>query len=161
MTTDPYKILECPDELSQERKDELLVRPISVIHRNFTEEQLKIRKEIGKVITKMIYKDCLNNGHDDLAKYYLIHPPYFYYTDKNQSVKRRIYGFGSTQDNVVIAHAITALLMFNNIPIGGVPASELVLKDTWSDEQYNSLTSGYINDAGIFTDPLGFLLLAR
>lgn len=161
MTTiiDPYDILKSPDELNDAQKNEISDRPLSNSHREFTEEQIKTRIEIGKILTKKTYEDCLQYHDNDIAQQYLNYPPYFYFTDKNHVVKRRFYGFGKTDSGDIIAHAVTAMIMINNVPTGGVNVNDCVLIDKWSPEQHSFLTSGLVNGAGMFTDPLGFMLM--
>jgi hypothetical protein len=157
---DPYGILTLPEPTKEEKHIEdfeLISRPIdSAAAYDYTEEQLNLRKRIGKRITKKIYEHAMQTK-PELANEYLTHPPYLFYTCKNGIAKRRIYGICQYKDGSKGAHAVTAMVMFNNDVVGGVPLSEMVPLEKWSDEHLSFLNSGLIKYKNAFIDPLGFI----
>jgi hypothetical protein len=156
---------EVKDELSTEEKEqeneELTERPIGE-DCDYTKEQLDIRIRFAKRITKDMYKDALKQDKN-LADCYITHPPYMYYTTKESHNNkastpiRRFYGVFVDTDGEYRAHAVTAMLMFNNRVIGGVPLDDMVPSENLTDAQLEHLKCGLIRGAGAFKDPLGFI----
>lgn len=156
---DPYNILEVADKLSQHQIDELTARPLG--HDGvLTPEQWAVRTSIGKHIAKAAYKHALEMDAV-IASMYLKYPPYLFYTNSDGAVKRRVYGWAKCDDDSIRAHAVTALIGFNNDVIGGVPVEELVPLTTWSPEHVDFLNSGLVVGRGMFLDPLGFMMMSR
>ncbi len=153
-----------PDEPTENEYQEELAetneRPIGY-NCNYTSAQLAIRLRLAKRFTKIIYKHALT--HDkDIADCYVTHPPYMFYTeqktiDENSPTPiRRLYGICVGSSGDFRAHAVSAMSMFNNAVIGGVPLKDMVSIDKWSETQMEYLNSGLIRYVGAFTDPLGF-----
>lgn len=152
---DPYGILCKGDELTPEEKQEIAERPLQnpAIVYSFTPEQIKTRQEIGKFLTKKTYQDALQSN-PNLAPAYLTHPPYLFY-----SGRKRLFGILETEDGVMRAHTVKAMIMLNNQTVGGTPLSDLQASDRWSQEDYDFITSGLVPTPAVFTDPLGFMFL--
>ena len=157
---DPYNILSVSTTITDEHRVEMQERPISA-RATYTEEQFKVRQDIGKILTKLTYENAVEQGQPNLAKGYLTHPPYLFYTNDTGTIKKRIYGMCMDESGDLRAHTVCAMTMINNVTLGGTPLSELVTQDKWTDEQYNHLTSGLITESGAFTDPLGFCIFAE
>lgn len=149
-------------DLTLEEQHELDERPVNPDSACiFTAEQFKMRQQIGEKITKLIYEDAVKSIDTDLAAMYLKYPPYRFYISKDGGSCRRIYGVSTDSDGKFVAQAVTAMMMFNNDVIGGVPFEEMKMLDNWGAEKESFLRSGLVQGPGIFLDPLGFLLLAR
>lgn len=152
---DPYGILDKGDELTPDEKQELAERPLNnpAVVQHFTPEQMAVRQEIGKFLTKKTYQDALEKS-PDLAPFYLTHPPYLFYSNR-----KRLFGILKTEEGEVRAHTVKAMVMFNNQTVGGTSLNDMEGTTSWSAEDYEFFTSGMVPTPAVFTDPLGFLYL--
>lgn len=107
-------------------------------------------------LSSIIYKHAKGSA-PDLAPGYLQCPPHLFYTDSNGHCIRRIYGIAMNKKKELVAHAVTAMDMFNNDVVGGVPLTDLVPVKTWSENQVSRLNSGMIQAADAFLKPEGFV----
>lgn len=140
--------------LTPEEQAELQVRPISLGWQNFTKEQLRLRKEIGKKIWDNLVQ--MDTEMPDWAKQgYEKCPPWAFFTDASNIPIRRVYGVMG--DNHM--HAVSAMMAFNNDVIGGIPCDELTQIDDWDDHMKNKLQ--LTPTPGLFLDPLGFIEFIR
>ncbi|ATZ80770.1 hypothetical protein BMW23_0724 [Bodo saltans virus] len=113
-------------------------------------------------ITALIAKDAQENGHAaKIVNAYIDYPPFMFYTDLTYNSIRRIYGFGITTDDIIIAHAVTAMFIVNNDVVGGVDLTECVHVKQWSESQLSKLTSGMVNGADALIHQWGFMNFAR
>jgi hypothetical protein len=118
-------------------------------------------EEAGKRITAIIIQNAIEQKMPaSLIEGYYQCPPYLFYTDKEHTVIRRVYGMtlinNNNNNNEIRAHVATAMTLMINIPIEGVPLNELVPVKTWPKNLHDRLTSGLIPDADSFLLPLGF-----
>jgi hypothetical protein len=112
----------------------------------------------GEKMAAFLYQDAKQNATDALANGYLRCPPHLFYTDKEGCRIRRVYGMAVTTDGEIRAHAVTAMIMFNNDVVGGVPLDDLVPIKEWSKEQLGRLQSGLIKCPEAFLKMQGFML---
>lgn len=113
-------------------------------------------------IIAVIANDAKKHGFDDkIVNAYIDYPPFIFYTDSSYSSIRRIYGFGENDKGDVCAHAVSAMIMFNNDVVGGVPINQLVYVKQWSESQLSKLNSGLIKGADAFLEPNGYMCFAR
>ena len=74
---------------------------------------------------------------------------------------KRVFGIACTDPDDTRLATITAMSWMNNYTLGGTPAEEMQALDRWPDEIVGNLQLPLYNSAGIFLDPLGFLLPLR
>lgn len=106
-------------------------------------------------LSSIIYNHAKESA-PDLAPGYLQSPPHLFYTDSEGCCIRRIYDIAMNEKKELVAHAVTAMFMFNNDVVGGVPLTDLVPVKTWSENQLSRLNSGMIRAADAFLKPEGF-----
>lgn len=144
--------------LLTEEKNELHVRPIGTSF--FTEEQILVRQAIAKKICHHFMEVDTSLTLESREVYNKV-PMWKFYMAGN--VMKRVYGVClcqvSNDKNEYRAHTVTAMSGFLNKTVGGTPISELVVLETWPEEQLIILKSGFIPDAFIFLDPLGFIAM--
>lgn len=141
-------------ELTSEEQLELSTRPISPEWRDFTEDQIKTRVEIGKKFMEYIIKDDITM--EPWAKeIYTKMPMWGFYIDPKFRVRRRVFGALKQSDSTPGVHAASAHFLWTNYVIGGVPINELERIDRWTEEDKMFFKGN--NCPGLFLDPLGFI----
>lgn len=139
--------------LTEEEQIELKERPVTHEFVKFTESQLNLRKIIAKKFSDHIMSK-LDIG-ENLKKIYTKTPIYKFY--ESDGLPKRVYGVGILQDGTEIAHTGTAMLMLVNNTIGGTHIDELKEVENWNQEHLYLIMS--CGSPGIFTDPIGVILL--
>lgn len=144
------------EALSPEEARELEERPVGTVT-PFSPEQLALRIAIAHKISAHTILDAQQHA-PELAPLYAQFPCFKFYTDLDGEACRRVHGFCLYGDGDYGAHTVRAMHMFNNSTLGGVPLDELRALDEWSPKQLEFLRSGLVRHAGLFLDPLGFLM---
>jgi hypothetical protein len=143
-------------QLTTAQLAEIQARPVPCT--NMTPEQFSMRVEIARRGDALVAEDAHKKA-PELEFLYAKYPPSKFYTNPERTAIRRIYGFCQTKTDYR-AHVVSALTAMNNIPIDGVPVDELVPLDQWDTDHLERLKSGLIINAGLFLDPLGYLMMA-
>ena len=144
-----------PLVISPEVKQELKERPIRSEYTKFTEEQFALRLQHAKDICEW-FTNVDATMTTEMKAIYQKYPMWCFYTDKeNKVTKKRSFGVSISPSRGEILDTVCAMMLFDNITVGGTEASTLEKVDRWTKDQISHLQM--CANPGHFIDPLGFL----
>jgi hypothetical protein len=146
--------------LTEEEQAELKQHPVPTTPRDAA--HLSLRQRIAvKIDRKMMELDTTLTPEFRAA--YDLYPRYKFYSQRDNPLTcRRAFGVMIYEDKSIGLHMVTRMLGWCNRVVGGVPASEVVAQDSWTDEQHDSIVLKSMGDAeaaAVFLDPLGWVCL--
>ncbi len=116
----------------------------------------KRKEESDKILSQVYETPWFKERPQKVQETYKKHKLTNFYKSKDLTRCRRIYGVIEADDEVFL-HAISALILLNNIV--EVPLDDVVECDMWSRDDYDFLVSGLVQRPEVFLDPLGWQYL--
>lgn len=145
-----------PYEPTPEDQAELARQPPGQAWMDLTPEQVRLRQEMGQRMCSH-FNRADDTMDDDIRAAYEEKPMWGFYVDAVSGLPKRIYGMCQGADGEWSAHTSSAMLMFNNLTVGGTPLAALTRVDAWSPAHIDRFRM--TPNPGLFLDPLGFILL--
>lgn len=146
------------ERLSPEQRKELADRPFGTQFTDFTESQLNMRIEIGKIFWNLM-SEMDSSLTEEMKAIYEKYPLWAFYTDEDEVVIKRSFGVGVYENGHPCLHTMTCMIMFTNETVGGTPVENVIRTDRWNADQLDRIKLN--NAPGMFCDPLGFLVALR
>lgn len=143
-------------ELTECEKEELLTTPAGS-KVDMDEEQIKKRLAIAKRLCFIfaVHDHNISSEHREL---YDLYPLWgFYVTNSQRPLAKRSFGVMYTQDKKILLQTVTCVGGLINLTAGGTPVEDLTQVDRWPESMLDTIKRS--EHGGIFTDPLGFLVL--